>query len=137
MLIQFYPNPNKPAPIVYGPPPGSYNNNTPLYGYEYAQAAAKKITVLEWRRRDKIVREEAFNCELVKGSIVYPTTLAKFEEYGSCKIVAISSTYSDFGDDEVWPASDKPYILHAVGLVKDTGIIQATSNFFSTEFPKE
>lgn len=132
MIIAFYPNPNKP---VYPVTRHANHFQSPYNGFEYAQAAAKKITVVEWRRRDKIVREEAAKCPFVKGSIVFPTSLAKYEQYGSCTVTGISSVYNDFADNEEWPSSDLPYIIHAIG--KDKGTIQATANFFSTEFPKE
>lgn len=145
MIIEYYPNPDKKKPhyvgnVIQEQPRRDYTMS--VQGQQYSpfqlhQAMRKKITPMEWVRRDKIVRDAAAAATYGKGSLVYPFTKGKYDEHGQCRVIGICNSYVDFPDDEEWPTSDFPFIVLAQPLKTGQGSINATVGFFRTTPPTE
>lgn len=139
MITAFYPNPNKKQHLYVRDvlTDKSSEQHKQYSPFQLHQAARKKITPMEWVRRDKLIRDAAAAATYSKGSLVYPFTKDKYAEHGQCRVIGISSTYVDFADDEVWPTSDFPFIVLAQPLKPGQGSINATVGFFKTTPPTE
>lgn len=139
MIVETFPNPNKPAPVKSYYPITTTPARAPNYHPTYYDHQAKKrnITAEEFKRRDAIVRAEYDKAFYRKGDVVYPHTWEEYQKRGKCVIDGLYSSYSQFEDDDVWPKSDLPMIVnaHPVDDVKNT--IVATANFFTSIEPKE
>lgn len=73
-------------------------------------ADAKKITVDEYMRRDKIVQELYATVKLKAGDTAYPVPISGYTKYGAVIVVGVCKTYKDFGEDGHWN-DDNPMII--------------------------
>jgi hypothetical protein len=134
MIIEFYPNPNKPAPSVYvvpalGPTAG--------YGKHYDEYYAKKrgVTVEEFIRRDNIVRDKAKEITYHINASRYPFKWEEYEKKGKCRILRIDKTYAEYDHD--WPEDgDGPlFLVEAMSEKNHFQVFRATPGFFTVMPP--
>ena len=98
---------------------------------EHAQARLRKITPMEYRRRDNIVVKAARECPFETGDTGYPIDAKKYEKYGACTVLYVCRTYKDMGPEETWPDTDNPFILGFRPSVGKPETIICTNNFLS------
>lgn len=77
----------------------------------YANAGKRKITVDEWHRRNKIVKELFAECDVKQGLSYLPKAQSAIHQYGVCKVEKLFRNYWDFPIHEEWPKDDHPYII--------------------------
>ena len=122
MIIEFYPNPNAKKKVPYSPPavvigsppttPSSYTTGVGIHPNLYEFWARKKnLTVEEFVRRDKIVREMYKKVTYKKGDTVYPYIKSEYEKRGRCYIKGVYKTYAEMEGE--WPGNDIPFIVTA------------------------
>ena len=87
-------------------PPASSPNTGNSYGLtikEIAQAARLKISLEEYHKRDKVVKEAFKNCPFREGEVLEPRTEVNMKEYGPCRIVGVAKDYFEYGGvDSDW-----------------------------------
>lgn len=137
MIIEFYPNPNKPAPVVsphvvpLGPSAG--------YGKHYDEYYAKKrgCTVEEFIRRDNIIRAKAKEIKYFLNASRYPFKWEEYEKKGKCRILRIDKNYAEYDQD--WPENgDGPlYLVEAMSEKNKFQVFRATPGFFVENPPKK
>lgn len=77
--------------------------NTPqLHQREILRATKLGITLDEYAKRDKAIREEFSRCPFSVGEIVAPRNQENYRLYGECRIIGITQNYFEYGglDDE-------------------------------------
>lgn len=137
MIIQEYPNPNKPVSkfwptvVTNSNPPGAVMGGS-NHMLDY-WAKRKGITVEEFQRRDAIVRAEYAACKYKKNDIVYPFSKSQLEKKGMIKVVGIYKSYDEY-EDTTWNSADNAYIVTAAYV--DTGeSLFCTVNFLQIDEP--
>lgn len=94
--------------------------------FELHQASQRNITVEEYRRRDRIVKDEAGKANILVGERCYPVTKKDYEKYGALVVLGVCRLYSDFAIDDEWPKNDNPFI-YTLAPMEDR-----TKSFFCT-----
>lgn len=142
MIINFYPNPNKPKPKTHAVPAlqiGSSVPNGTTYHPSYYDFMAKKkgVTVEEYMRRDAIVKQQLEKLNYREGDSVYPYSKTGYDKYGMCKIKGIYRTYASMEDD--WPTQnmDIPFLVTAHPVMRPQEVFFATVGYFKNHFPTE
>ena len=129
MIIEFYPNPNKPKPFALVPA------TTGPSGYLEHQATQRGISVDEFLRRDNLVREAAQHINYYVGATVYPHTKKEYDSKGKCRILSIARTYKDLGKDYEWEDKKPLFIVGAAAEKTSFSTFYATAGFFINEEP--
>lgn len=90
-----------------------------------ADSLVKKIPLIEWERRNEIIKKLSKDCSFIVGQILYPRNKEGLDLYGTCKVLGVCKTYHDFGDME-WPSDDIPLIIHAESMTRKnaTGFVR-------------
>lgn len=96
---------------------------------EAIQARIRKITVEEYVRRDKIIRNEWNACPFKIGDTVYPKSQKDYIDYGPVEITAMLQSYKDTSIEDEWPKNDNPFILTIKPLKGDQSLVFCTANW--------
>lgn len=91
-------------------------------------ADAKKISVEEYMRRDKIVQELYATVRLKAGDTAFPLPVAGYTKYGAVIIIGVCKTYKDFGEDGHWN-DDNPMIITFSPIKKRDTHIFCTADY--------
>jgi len=132
MIIEFYPNPNKPV----APPPVVYTGGTSNGFLEY-QATNRGISVEEFVRRDEAVRKESLKAQYAVGEMMFPFSKSEYERLGKCRILAIHRRYVDLGKDYKWEDDRPLFIVSASAEKTNYSTFLATAGFFKRTEPTE
>jgi len=119
---------------VYQPPKTYYGsqNNVGTIARDTYQSTQRKITVDEYRRREKIVQELFQKCPYKAGDIVYPKKASEYEFFGPVKVLNIVDEYWRMGKDEEWPKTDYPLIVSFVPVTGESkDVTNCTVNFLT------
>lgn len=139
MIEEYYANPSKP---VYKLPhtPAYKNSYTPMDNgmsevYNKHQAQKKNVSIEEFVRRDKIVREAAKGANYFRdGDIVYPHTKEEYAKYGKLVITYIIRSYADY-EHEPWDEKSAAMVIGARPEKGSNGDIVCTSGYVSRKEP--
>jgi len=130
MIEKTYPS-QRPKP-VYKP---HVTGSAWFSSKDYQQATIRKITPLEYVRREKIVADLHEGCPFRSGDTGYPSQLKDYEKYGAFLVTGVLSTYSDTAYDYEWPKSDTPMILTIKSLKDAAKILFCTPGWLVQKNP--
>lgn len=126
MIKEYFKNPN-PIDVWKG-----YNAQPVYSDYEKKKADEFKISPWQYRDRCQKVRKEYASCKHFVGDKVFPHSETEMKKYGPMTVVAVCSTYNDYGYVD-W--CDPPMILQ-VSLDRDPEqIINCTAQYVQKENP--
>ncbi|CAB4240664.1 hypothetical protein UFOVP39_40 [uncultured Caudovirales phage] len=114
---------------VYVPFTVNYSPN------DYAQAHARDMSVVEYVRRDNMIKRLATECPFQAGDTAYPDQKKGYETYGAVIIVGICRTYKDFSNDSEWPKSDNPMIITFAPIKNRNEHVFCTTNYLVKKNP--
>lgn len=97
-------------------------------------ADAKKISVEEYMRRDKIVQELYATVKLKTGDTAFPIPITGYTKYGAVIVIGVCKTYKDFGEDGHWN-DDNPMIITFAPLKDRTTHIFCTADYLAHRNP--
>lgn len=113
--------PVEKSPILLG------INSTPLVS-TYTKASALGITVDEYDKRDRIVKEAARVCPYKVGDTIFSSYPNIHEKHGGFLIIGIANSYEDIKLDK-WEDNKKPQILTLRALRSQTKFISTAEDF--------
>lgn len=93
-------------------------------------AALKKVTVAEYSRRDKIIKDlvQALG-PLNYGDTAYPKNKQEYEKYGGLMILGVVHSYKEFNEE--WPKNDNPMIVSFYPMNDRSQVINCTTNYLT------
>lgn len=139
MIEQYYANPNK---TVYKLPHiPAYKNTYTLMDngmsevYNKHQAHKKGVSIEEFVRRDKIVRDAAKGANYLRdGDVVYPHNKEEYAKYGKLVITYVLRSYADY-ELERWDEKSAAMVIGARPERGSNGDIVCTSGYVSRKEP--
>ena len=108
MITQTFPS-KRPAPAHPIIPFGQ--NGLWYTPQEIQQANLRKITPMEYVRRDKIITKMYLSVDWRIGDTCFPVDVKDYEKYGGFMVTGLLSSYKDLAFDHEWPKNDQPMIL--------------------------
>lgn len=144
MIIQHFPNPNKPKVYTYTPVVHTNNGKDTVqmangHGLKYNTHWAKKMSmpIAQFVQRDKLVKAVAVRAAtMYKGASVYPADWQDYQRLGRCRIVSVIRSYSDWPEDMEWNEKFL-YLVEAYSEDNQFNIFRATPGWFSLVPPVE
>jgi len=74
------------------------------------RAAKIGISLLEWERRDKLIKDQISKAKFKFGDTVYPASQENMDMYGRCLVVNVIDSYKQCDHIERWPETDIPWM---------------------------
>ena len=142
MIVETFPTKKPTAVLPYyqqqtwpkggnGQPP-FIPTHTKMYGqWIERKAESRGITVDEYIRRDKLIREQVDACPLGINQIAYPIRKSEYEKYGALKIRHFILKLDDLPPTEKWPTSDRPMII-SCEMVSTGEVVTCTTNYLTS-----
>lgn len=140
MIIEHYPNPNKPVKAVHVPTTVVYSpaekgpDMANGHGLRFNQHWADKlgIPLHEYIAQDRRIQDAAQKCNYDKNAVVFPTKLEDYQRLGKCRILDVCRSRRDWPEDWQFPPEGGAlYIVEAVSEENKFNIFRATKGFFS------
>ncbi len=141
MIEEYYANPNKPAAYwPYKDKQQQKNDDTAMengmsFLYNKHQAQKKNLSVEEFVRRDKLVRDAAKGTHALRvGDIVYPHSKAEYEKFGKLTITYVIRSYSEY-ENEDWNERKVDMVIGANTEMGTMSAIVCTPTYISHKEP--
>ena len=136
MIVEHYPSKKKksflPNINLYSYPKTTHSSTV---DYVENEARKKGIDVIEWKRRDAIVREHFREAMHIKeGAKLWPCNKTKAVDYGEVVVDKIAYSYSQMDKDK-WPDNDNPMIVTCHTQNEEGYSFFCTTNFLQATNP--
>lgn len=120
MIIESYPSPKTVSNSTHLP--------TVYETGDWARAKELGITITEFEKRCRKVREVWLPCMLFKNDVVYPARAEDYEKYGAMKVENVCGDYRQMMETE-WPANDNPFIVSVRSIEKPSELVFCTTGW--------
>lgn len=141
MIVEHYPNPNKPATFTtmltsYGKnkEPDMANGHGLKFNQHWADKMAVPLHVFV--SRDKRIQDASRGLMYSKNSRVYPVDWEDYQQKGACRVLDILRSYRDWPKDLEW--DDKHlFIVEAVTEENKFNIFRCTAGYVGNIMPTD
>lgn len=128
MITQTFPS----TRVLALPPVVNTPVKSPWYTpQEVHQAQIRKITPMEYVRREEIIRLRHAQCPFKAGDTVFPTNKKDYQQYGAFIVSGVLSSYKDTAPDYEWSPKDNPLIVTIKSLTNLGNVMFCSSSWLT------
>lgn len=98
--------------------------------FEIHQSRVRGCSLVEYQRRDALIKKLATDCGYQHGDTAYPKKASEYAKYGTVMITGVVRTYKDMEKDHKWE-NDNPMILAFQPLNNRANTILCTTGYLT------